>query len=101
MVLIKRHFSYIVYILALLVLVGGAVDLVFSFRDFILSGKGIGVYGGFVYYALAMLSVVLWFVSYFFSKNNTLAIIYWSVFLVLTGFVIAQPTWWSAPSISS
>ncbi len=97
MVLTKRNFSYIIYFFALLVLVGGAVDLIFSFRDFIFSGKGIGVYGGFVYYALAVFSVVIWSTSYFFQKNNTLAIIYWSVFLILTGFIIAQPTWWSAP----
>lgn len=92
-----EHISNFIYILALFLLVGAGVDLAFSFREFIHAGKGIGVYGGLIYYAVAFLSAALWGLSYLVSKNRKLAIIFWLVFLTLTAFVAMQPTWWAAP----
>lgn len=97
MTLNKARLSNVFFIIALIVLVGGAADLIFSFKDFILSGKGIGVYGVLIYIAKAIFSVVLWGFSYFFNKNNRLAVLYWALFITLTGFILVQPTWWSVP----
>ena len=95
---IKRNYiSIFLYIASLLLLVGGGVELIFSFREFIFTGKGIGVYGGLIYYAVAFLSAILWGLSYLVSKNRKLAIIFWVIFTTLTVFVATQPSWWAAP----
>lgn len=95
---IKREYiSNLLYILALLLLVGEGIELIFSFREFILAGKGIGVYGVLIYYAIAFLSAILWGLSYLVSKNIKLAIIFWGIFITLTVFLAVQPSWWAAP----
>jgi len=95
---IKRSYiSNFLYIMALLLLVGCGVELIFSFREFIFSGKGVGVYGVLIYYAAAILSVILWGISYLVSKNRKLAIMFWVFFILLTVFVATQPSWWAAP----
>jgi hypothetical protein len=93
----RNYISNILYILALLLLVGVGAGLLVTFREFIFTGKGIGVYGSLIYYTIAFVSAVLWGVSYFVSKNSKLAMIFWLIFISLTTFVIAQPSWWAAP----
>lgn len=93
----RKYTARVIYILALLLLIGGAADVVISFWDFIRNGNGIGVYGSLIYYATAFTSAILWGISYLLLKNNKLAIIFWLVFLSLTAFIATQPTWWSAP----
>jgi hypothetical protein len=93
----REHISNLLYTLALLLLVGAGADLAVSFREFIHAGKGIGVYGGLIYYAAAFLSAALWGLSYLVSRNRKLAIIFWLIFSTLTAFVAMQPTWWAAP----
>jgi hypothetical protein len=93
----KIYISNLLYILALFLLVGGGVWLVVIFKEFIFTGKGIGVYGSLIYYSVAFVSAVLWGVSYFVSKSIKLAIIFWLIFIAFTAFIIAQPSWWAAP----
>lgn len=93
----RKYISRLIYILALLLLVGGAVDVTLSFWDFIRNGKGIGVYGSLIYYAIALISVILWAISYFLSKSNKLAVLFWLTLLLLTAFIATQPSWWAAP----
>jgi len=101
MALCKRNISYVLYVLAILLLAGEGIETIWFFKEFIFSGKGIGVYGVLIYYAAAFFSVVFWSVSYWLSHNKKLAIIYWIIFLIFTIFITFQPTWWAAPSISS
>lgn len=89
----RKYISNLFYIAALLLLLGSGVELIFSFREFIFAGKGIGVYGVLMYYAVGFLSVVLWGLSYLASKNRKLAIIFWVIFITLTVFIAAQPSW--------
>ena len=93
----KKYFSYFIYLLSILILVGSGIELIFSFKEFIRAGEGIGVYGVLIYYAAAFCSVIFWALSYWFYKNKKLAIIYWLLFLVITTFIATQPTWWAAP----
>ncbi len=93
----KEYLSNLAYGLALILLVGAGTDVVFSFREFIFSGKGIGVYGSLIYYAAAFFSIIFWGASYLMHKNRKQAAIFWLVFTLLTVFVAMQPTWWAAP----
>ncbi|VAW47264.1 hypothetical protein MNBD_GAMMA03-55 [hydrothermal vent metagenome] len=99
MVIKKEYFSYTIYILALILLVGSALELIFSFKEFIRASKGIGVYGVLIYYVIAFASVILWGLSYWLAQNKKLAVIFWVCFLVFTVFISMQPTWWAAPSL--
>jgi len=93
----NKYFSYSVYILSIIVLVGSGTELIFSFKDFIRAGEGIGIYGVLIYHASAFVSVLLWGLSYWLFHNKKLAIIFWVVFLMFTTFITLQPTWWAAP----
>lgn len=93
----KEYLSNVVYWLALILLVGAGADVIFSFREFIFSGKGIGVYGSLIYYAAAFISIILWGASYLIYKKKEQAAIFWLIFILLTVFVATQPTWWAAP----
>ncbi len=92
--------SYI-YTLSIIILVGSGAELIFSFKNFIRAGEGIGIYGLLIYHASAFVSVILWALSYWLFHNKKLAIIFWVIFLIFTIFITLQPTWWAAPPINS
>ncbi len=95
----KEYFSYSIFMLSIIVLVGSGLELIFSFREFIHAGEGIGVYGVIIFHAESFVSVILWGISYWLVRNKKLAIIFWVFFLILTIFISMQPTWWAAPAI--
>ncbi len=93
----KELVSYFVYALSIVLLLGEGLDVTISFKEFILAGEGIGVYGVLIYYVMAFFSIVLWGISYYLFQNKKLALIYWVLFLIITIFIAIQPTWWAAP----
>lgn len=97
----KEYFSSAIYAISVIILLGSGGELIFSFREFIKAGEGIGVYGVILYYAIAFVSSLLWFLSFWLTHNNKLAVIYWAFFLALTIFISTQPTFWAAPTINS
>jgi len=97
----KRNISFFLYALSILLLVGEGIDVSLLFKEFILAGEGIGVYGVLIYYVAAFFSVILWGLSYLLFPNKKLALIFWAILIMLTLFIAIQPTWWAAPSISS
>ena len=97
----KEYTAYFIYLLTILLLVGAGVDVIFSFKDFIRAGEGIGVYGVLIYYVAAFFSAILWGISYYLYQNRKLTIIFWVLFLIITIFIATQPTWWAAPAINS
>lgn len=97
----KKYFSYSIYILSIIILLGSGLELILSFKEFIFSGKGIGVYGVLIFYVLSFVSVILWSISFWLVRNKKLAIVFWLCFLIITAFISIQPTWWAAPSLSS
>ncbi len=97
----KKKVSLTLYIVSITLMFSVWLFVVLVSKRFIFSGEGIGVYSVLVYYAAALGSAFLWWVSYLFSKNRRLSIIYWLIFFALTVFIALQPTWWAAPGISS
>jgi hypothetical protein len=93
----RKYISNLLYIIAVLLLVGGGGWLILTFREFIFTGKGVGIYGSIIYYTIAFVSTLFWGASYYISKNNKLAMIFWLLFISLTAFAITQPSWWAAP----
>ncbi len=93
----KKYISYIFYILSLVLTSGVGLFVIFVSKEFILANEGIGVYGVLIYYAAAFFSVILWGASYYLFQNKKLTITYWVLFLTITVFIAAQPTWWAAP----
>ena len=92
--------ALIFYVLSLCANIGVGVYILITFMDFIVNSKGIGVYGGLLYYASAFLSFIFWGVSYWLIPNKKLAIFYWSTLLIFVIFFAVQPAWWAAPSIT-
>lgn len=89
--------SLIIYFTALLVLLVPGIFVLIEFYRFIVAGDGVGIYGAIIYYAAAFVSSLLWAISYFMNSNKRYSVIYWSIFILLTGFIALQPTWWAAP----
>lgn len=87
--------------MSIIILVGSGAELIFSFKNFIRAGEGIGIYGVLIYHISAFVSVILWGLFYLLLHNKKLAIIFWLIFLIFTIFITLQPTWWAAPSISN
>ena len=76
------------FLVAVLLAVGTEVYLTLTFSEFILAGKGIGVYGVLLYFVVMIVSSLLWLLSYRISKSRAQAAIFWLLALVLTPVVI-------------
>ncbi len=85
------------FLVAVLLAVGTEVYLTLTFSEFILAGKGMGIYGVFLYFIMLIISSVLWFFSYRVSKNKLQALIFWLSALMFSPVIIFQSVWWSAP----
>jgi hypothetical protein len=97
----NRHFmGSFLFLVAVLLAVGTEVYLTLTFSEFILAGKGIGVYGVLLYFVVMIVSSLLWLLSYRISKSRAQAAIFWLLALALIPVVIFQPTWWSAPLLN-
>ncbi|MCW1720241.1 hypothetical protein OIZ54_16000 [Pseudoalteromonas sp. A3] len=82
---------------AILLIATTEMYLVITFKSFILAGKGMGIYGVFLYFIMLIISSVFWFFSYRVSKNKLQALIFWLSALMLSPVIIFQSVWWSAP----
>ena len=64
------------FLVAVLLAVGTEVYLTLTFSEFILAGKGIGVYGVLLYFVVMIVSSLLWLLSYRISKSRAQADFY-------------------------
>lgn len=96
----KNSIGSLLFSVALILIIGTESYLVISFKDFIIEGKGIGIYGVFLYFIVLIPCSLLWLLSYRIRKSRVKAAIYWISALVLIPVIVFQPTWWSAPLLS-
>ncbi|WP_283710536.1 hypothetical protein [Pseudoalteromonas prydzensis] len=97
----KKHFiGSVLFTVAIILIVSTEAYLAITFKDFILEGKGIGIYGVFLYFIVLILCSLLWLFSYLISKSRVKAFIFWILALVLLPVIVFQPTWWAAPLLS-
>ncbi|TMN98293.1 hypothetical protein [Pseudoalteromonas sp. S558] len=93
----NRHFiGCFFFLIAIVLMVITEIYLTLIFKEFILAGKGLSVYGVLLYFVVMIVSSLLWLLSYRISKNRAQAAIFWFVALALTPIAVFQPTWWSA-----
>ena len=89
--------ALILYISSIALIIGVGSYILITFIDFVISKKGIGVYGGILYYVSAFFSIILWGISYWLIPNNKMAVLFWVIFIIFTSSIAIQPTWWAAP----
>ncbi|AQP98634.1 hypothetical protein B0W48_01760 [Pseudoalteromonas aliena] len=64
------------FLIAIVLMVITEIYLTLIFKEFILAGKGLGVYGVLLYFVVMIVSSLLWLLSYRISKNRAQAAIF-------------------------
>lgn len=88
------------YFLAIFIVCVPQIYLFYIYREYIISGHGVGIYGIFLYLVSLVLGSCFWLLSYRASRGKLKAFIYWAVALAFVPIIVFQPTWWAAPVVN-
>ena len=84
----KQHFSILLYILSITIMMGVGTDAILISEKFIEAEKNVNIYGLIYFYQFLILSIILWGISYFLYPNTKLNIAFWAMLFIITTLVM-------------
>jgi len=84
----KQHFSILLYVLSISIMVGVGTDAILISEKFIEVEKDVNIYGLIYFYQYLFLSIVLWGISYFLYPNTKLNIAFWAMLFIITTLIM-------------